>query len=148
MLCNCEITLLNRGPTRKISSDIRVLIMNSRAIRLLKQSFEQWSEDNGQRLGASLAFYTILSISPLVILVVAIVSLVFSRAHAQSLLLAQIHALMGSSAREAVQAMLVSGQRHAHGILSAILGLLTLVFGASGVFGELRPALNQIWNVE
>ena len=117
-------------------------------IRLLKQSFEQWSQDNGQRLGAALAFYTILSISPLVILVVAIVSLVFSRAHAQSLLLAQIHALMGSSAKEAVQAMLVSGQKHAHGILSAFLGLLTLVFGASGVFGELRSALNTIWKVK
>jgi membrane protein len=122
--------------------------MISNAVRLLKQSFEQWSQDNGPRLGAALAFYTVLSISPLVILVIAIVSLVFSRAHAQSLLLSQIHALMGSSAREAVQAMLVSGQKHAHGILSAFLGLLTLVFGASGVFGELRSALNTIWKVK
>jgi membrane protein len=122
--------------------------MISNAIRLLKQSFEQWNQDNGPRLGAALAFYTVLSISPLVILVIAIVSLVFSRAHAQSLLLSQIHALMGSSAREAVQAMLVSGQKHAHGILSAFLGLLTLVFGASGVFGELRSALNTIWKVK
>ena len=123
-------------------------MMKSKAVRLLIQSFEQWNQDNGPRLGAALAFYTILSISPLVILVIGIVSLVFSRSHAQSLLLAQVHSLMGASGSDAVQVMLSSSQKRGSGIFSAALGLVTLVFGASGVFGELRSALNTIWKVE
>jgi membrane protein len=120
-----------------------------KAIRdLLTQSFSMWNQDNAPRLGASLAFYTILSISPLVILVVAIVSLVFSRSSAQSLLLDQVQSLIGASGKDAVQAMLASGQKPSSGIVSSALGVVTLVFGASAVFTELRAALNAIWKVE
>jgi membrane protein len=123
--------------------------MKLKSVRsLLTESFSNWNRDNAPRLGAALAFYTILSISPLVIFVVAIVSLVFSRASAQGLLLAQVHSLLGTSGRDAVQAMLASGRQHSTGVFSTILGLVTLVFGASGVFGELRSALNMIWKVE
>jgi membrane protein len=115
---------------------------------LLTQSFSMWNQDSGPRLGASLAFYTILSISPLVILVVAIVSLVFSRSSAQSLLLAQVQSLIGAGGKDAVQTMLASGQKPSNGIVSSVLGVLTLVFGASAVFTELRAALNAIWKVE
>jgi membrane protein len=114
---------------------------------LLAQSFSNWNENNAPRLGAALAFYTILSISPLVIFVIGIVSLVFNRTSAENLLLAQVHSLVGESGREAVQGLLASGQRHADGIFSSVLGLITLVFGASGVFTELRSALNTIWKV-
>jgi membrane protein len=120
-----------------------------KAIRdLLTKSFSMWNQDNAPRLGASLAFYTILSISPLVILVVSIVSLVFSRSSAQSLLLAQVQSLIGASGKDAVQAMLVSGQKPSSGIVSSAVGVVTLVFGASAVFTELRAALNAIWKVE
>lgn len=115
---------------------------------LLTQSFSMWNRDNAPRLGASLAFYTILSISPLVILVVAIVSLAFSRSSAQSLLLAQVQSLIGASGKDAVQAMLSSGQKPSSGIVSSVLGVVTLIFGASAVFTELRAALNAIWKVE
>ena len=115
---------------------------------LLTKSFSMWNQDSAPRLGASLAFYTILSISPLVILVVAIVSLVFSRSSAQSLLLAQVQSLIGSGGKDAVQTMLASGQKPSSGIISSVLGVFTLVFGASAVFTELRAALNAIWKVE
>jgi membrane protein len=115
---------------------------------LLTQSFSNWNENNGTRMGAALAFYTILSISPLVIFVIAIVSLVVNRTSAQNLLLAQVHSLIGESGKEAVEGLLASGQRHASGIFSSVLGLATLVFGASGVFTELRSALNTIWKVK
>jgi membrane protein len=84
----------------------------------------------------------------LVIFVVAIVSLVLSRASAQALLMQQVQSLVGSSGRDAVAMMLANGQRHNHGIFSSILAFATLLFGASGVFGELRAALNKIWRVK
>ena len=115
---------------------------------LLVRSFSDWNDDNAPRLGASLAFYTILSISPLVLFSIAIVSLIFNRLSAQNLLLAQVHSLIGESGKDAVQGLLVSGQRHGTGLLSSVLGFLTLIFGASGVFTELRSALNSIWKVK
>jgi len=115
---------------------------------LLKSSFADWNADNAPRLGAALAFYTILSISPLVILVVAIVSLVFDRSSAQTQLLSQVQSIVGPEGRAAVQTMLASGQKASSGIFATAIGLLTLIFGASGVFGELRSALNAIWDAK
>lgn len=117
-------------------------------IALLKQSFTDWNDDNAPRLGAALAFYTILSISPLVIFVVSLISLVFNRASAQAHLLNQIQSLAGTDGRNAVQAMLASGQKTSSGILATMIGLVTLLFGASGVFNELRSALNLIWDAD
>ena len=115
---------------------------------LFSESFTKWNDDDAQRLGAALAFYTILSMSPLVIFVIAIVSLVFSRSSAQALLMAQVQSLIGASGRDAIAMMLANSQRHGHGLFSSILGFLTLIFGASGVFGELRSALNTIWKAK
>jgi membrane protein len=115
---------------------------------LLVRSFSSWNTDNGTRLGAALAFYTILSISPMVVFAIALVSLVVSRSSAQHLLLAQVHSLIGESGKDAVEGLLASGQRHDVGILSSLLGIITLIFGASGVFTELRSALNTIWKVK
>ena len=115
---------------------------------LFSDSFTKWGDDDAPRMGAALAFYTVLSMSPLVIFVIAIVSLVFSRASAQSLLMGQVQSLIGSSGRDAIAMMLANSQRHGHGLFSSILGFVTLIFGASGVFGELRSALNQIWRAK
>jgi membrane protein len=112
----------------------------------LRQSFNDWNDDNAPRLGAALAFYTILSISPLVILAIATVSLIFDRSRAQSHLLAEVQGMVGSAGRDAVQAMLQNGRKASSGTLSTIVGIITLAFGATGVFGELRSALNQIWD--
>ncbi len=121
---------------------------SSNLVAMFRRSFSDWNEDNAPRLGAALAFYTILSISPMVILVVAIVSLVFDRSHAQEHLLSQVQALVGPDGRNAVQSMLASGQKASSGIFATVIGLVTLIFGASGVFGELRSALNTIWDAK
>ena len=118
------------------------------ARHLFSESFDRWSDDDAQRMGAALAFYTILSMSPLVIFIVAIVSLVLSKSSAQALLMNQMQSLVGASGKDAVAIMLANGQRHHHGLLSSILGFATLLFGASGVFGELRSALNRIWRAK
>ena len=117
-------------------------------VSLLQRSFHDWNEDDAPRLGAALAFYTILSISPLVIFVVAIVSLFLDRSSAQSHLLAQVQSTIGPVGRSAVESMLASGEKASSGITATLIGLATLLFGASGVFGELRSALNTIWDAD
>ncbi len=114
-------------------------------VPLFNRSFEDWNRHNDTRMGAALAFYTIVSISPLVILVLAIVSLVFNKNAAEAQLLAKVQAMVGSQGRESVQAILMHGQKPFTGIFSTVAGVMVLFLGASGVFQELRAGLNNIW---
>jgi membrane protein len=114
-------------------------------ISLFHRSFDDWNRHNDTRMGAALAFYTIVSISPLVILVLAIVSLVFNKNAAEAQLLARVQSLAGSQGRESVQAILMHGQKTFTGIFSTVAGVVVLFLGASGVFQELRAGLNNIW---
>ena len=113
----------------------------------LKETFADWNKHEAPRLGAALAFYTILSLSPLVILVVALVGLFFDRSTAQTHILNQVQGMIGAEGGKAVESMLANAHKPSSGILGTIVGLLTLLFGASGVFGELRSAMNKIWEV-
>ena len=99
-------------------------------------------------MGASLAFYSVLSLAPLLILVVGICALVFGAAGAQAQILEQFRQMVGGEGARAVETVLKSAQKPASGIVASIIGLLTLLFGASGVFVELRSALNKLWDVE
>jgi membrane protein len=116
-------------------------------LSIIKATFAAWNRHEAPRLGAALAFYTILSLSPLVIIVVALAGLIFSRSTAQAHMLSQVQAMIGPEGGKAVEAMLASAQKPAAGILGSMVGLLSLLFGASGVFAELRSALNLIWEV-
>ncbi len=115
---------------------------------LLSRSVDDWNKHNATRMGAALAFYTIVSISPLVILILAIVSLVFNKNAAEAQLLAKVQELVGTQGRESVQTILVHSHRTFSGIFSTIIGVLVLFLGASGVFQELRSGLNTIWESE
>ncbi len=95
-----------------------------------------------------MAFYTILSLSPLVILTVAIVALAFGKSTAQQQILTQVQGMIGQEGGKAVQDMLEHAQKPSAGITASVIALLTLFFGASGVFGELRSALNKIWEAK
>jgi membrane protein len=112
---------------------------------ILKTTFTAWNGHEAPRLGAALTFYTILSLSPLVILVVALAVLFFSRSTAQAHILSQVQGMIGPVGGKAVESMLANSQKPAAGILGTIVGLLSLLFRASGVFTELRSALNLIW---
>jgi membrane protein len=114
---------------------------------LLSESFEEWNRHKGPRLGAALAFYTLLSLTPLLLIVVSIAGLAFGRQAAQSQIVWQIQDLVGPSGAQAIQALLDGARNTTHGILATVLGLLTLLFGASGVLIELRDALNTIWEI-
>ena len=115
---------------------------------VLKTAFASWNRHEAPRLGAALAFYTILSMSPLVILLVAITGLVLSHSTVEANILSEVRHMVGPQGAKAVAVMLANTQRPAAGILGAVIGVLSLLFGASGVFGELRSALNKIWEVE
>lgn len=112
---------------------------------LISRSFDDWNRHNDTRMGAALAFYTIGSISPLVILVLAIVSLVFNKNAAEAELLGEVQRLVGTQGRETVQTILAYGHRTFSGIFSTVIGVIVLFLGASGVFQELRQGLNSIW---
>ncbi|MBV9180345.1 MAG: YihY/virulence factor BrkB family protein [Acidobacteria bacterium] len=114
---------------------------------LLGESLNGWTKHNATRLGASLAFYTLLSLAPLLLVVISIVGLVFGRDAAEHDIVAQVQMLAGSPAAKAVQAFMQGSKNTTHGIITTIIGVLTLLFGASGVLIELRDALNTIWEV-
>ena len=113
--------------------------------RLLGDALEAWYRHNAPRLGASLAFYTILSLAPLLILVVAVASLFSGRAAVEGQIVWQIQNLAGKEGAEVVRQMLEGTRGPASGILATTLGLLTLFVGATGVVTELRDTLNTIW---
>jgi membrane protein len=99
-------------------------------------------------LGAALAFYTILSLAPLVIVVIPIAALIFGHSAAQSQLLGQVESVFGRQASHAVKGMIEQAEKPASGTFASIIGLTALLFGASGVFGELQSALNKMWGVK
>lgn len=114
---------------------------------LLSDSVDQWSRHNAPRLGASLAFYSLLSLAPLLLVVVSIVGIVFGHSTAERDTIQQIRSLVGPAAGKAVSAFLQGSQNTTHGIIATVIGLVTLLFSASGVLIELRDALNLIWEV-
>lgn len=117
------------------------------AARLLKASGREWSNDKAPRLGASLSYYTIFSLAPLLLLVVAIAGMALGREAAQGQIVAQLSGLMGADAATAIQTMLEKANDRGGGILSTIIGALTLIVGATGVLIELQDALNTVWKV-
>jgi membrane protein len=114
---------------------------------LLKTTFAKWYEHNVPRLGASVTFYTLLSLAPLLIIVVAVASAVFGRQAAEGQLVWQIRGVMGQQGAETVQALLRGAQSSGVGTVASMLGAITLFFGATAVVAELRDALNTIWCV-
>ena len=114
---------------------------------LLKATGKAWIDDIAPRLGASLAFYTLLSLAPILIVVVAIAALAFGQKAAQGQLIWEIQDLVGTEGARAIQDLIQSAYKPATGTLATVLGVLTLVLGASAVMVDLRDALNTIWHV-
>ncbi len=114
---------------------------------ILGDTVNEWVDDNAPRLGASLAFYTLLSLAPLLVVVVAIAAFVYGREAAQGQLFWQIRGLIGKQGAGTVQELIQSAYKPGAGIVATIIGVLTLLFGASTVVLELQEALNAIWHV-
>jgi membrane protein len=115
---------------------------------LLKDTAAEWSRDEAPRLGAALAYYATFSLAPLLIIAVAISGLVFGREAATGQIVGQIQGLVGQDTATTIQAMIAKSNQPATSILASVIGLVALLLGASGVFGELQQSLNAIWDIE
>ncbi|MGF1457622.1 MAG: YihY/virulence factor BrkB family protein [Leptolyngbyaceae cyanobacterium] len=118
--------------------------------RLIKEAFEQWNQDDASRLAAALAYYTIFSIAPLLILVIAITSLFFDRAIVRQELIDQMQTLVGNDGAAFLQTVLDNANRPGErsGIFASAVSIGLLLVGATGVLTQLQAALNAVWNVE
>jgi membrane protein len=118
----------------------------SRAFDLIKQTATKWNDRDAPRLGAALAFYTLLSLAPLVVLVVAICGFFLSRSTAEQELLGQARQLVGYSGANTLRSLVDNASQTREGLVASSIAIITLIFGASGVFVELRDSLNTIWD--
>jgi membrane protein len=116
--------------------------------QILKLSYQDWKEDKASRLSAALAYYTIFSLAPLLIIVIAVTGLFWQHQAVQDQVMGQIQGLVGKEGARFVSDLLTSASNPARGITATIIGIITLVFGALGVFNELHNSLNIIWNVK
>ncbi len=116
-------------------------------LQLVKSTFAAWSDDNVPRLGAALAYYTALSLAPLVVVVVAVAGLAFGKQAVQGELLWQIQNTVGKDGAAFIQQLIQSAGHQRSGIIATVLALLTLFFGATTCVVELTDALNTIWHV-
>ena len=115
------------------------------AWNLLKNSVLEFINDNALSRGASIAFYTVTSIAPVLLIVIAIAGLVFGDDAARNAIQAQLSGLMGPQSAEMLQNAVKSASGRSTGILATAIGILTLIVTASGVFGEMQSTLNAIW---
>ncbi len=116
--------------------------------KLLSATYTKWTADRAQGLGAALAFYSIFSLAPLLLIVIAIVGLVFGQETAQDRIIGQIQGVVGEESAKAIHSMIEESRNPASGILATVLALVLLLLGATGVFVQLQEALNTIWRVE
>jgi len=114
---------------------------------LFKTSASEWSNDKAPRLGAALSYYTIFSLAPLLLLVVAVAGLALGREAAEGKIVEQLSGLIGREAGATIQSMIAKSDQKGGGILATAIGLVTLVAGATGVLIELQDALNTVWKV-
>jgi len=117
-------------------------------VRLFVATFQSWQEDKAPRLGAALAYYTIFSIPPLLILLIGMASIVFGRDAVEGRVVGTIQGLVGTGGSAAIQDMLRSTRAGGQGPIAAAIGFGTLLLGASGVISNLKDSLNTIWEVE
>lgn len=117
-------------------------------LSLFKETFKEFGEDKAPRLGAALAYYTIFSVGPLLLIAVAMAGIFFGQEAAQGRISAELGKVFGSKMAESLETMVQAAAKPKTGTLATIVGVITLLLGASGVFGQLKDALNTIWNVE
>jgi membrane protein len=122
----------------------------SNAFSLLKQTFNEWLQDKAPQLGAALAYYTVFSLAPLVLVLLAIVGVLFRNdpAGAWNKITQQMSYFLDPSALQVVQSIAQNASQPGKSTIATIIGIALALFGASGVFGQLQDALNTIWGVK
>ncbi|VEP18494.1 Ribonuclease BN [Hyella patelloides LEGE 07179] len=115
---------------------------------LLKEAFKEWQNDKASLLAAALAYYTVFSITPLLVIAIAIVGAVFGQETARGEILEQINSLVGEQGAQAIEMALNNANQPEISSVASIISVVVLLIGASGVFAQLQEALNTVWNVK
>ncbi|MFM8321662.1 MAG: YihY/virulence factor BrkB family protein [Chloroflexota bacterium] len=115
---------------------------------LLKDAYTEWSEDKAARLAAALAYYTVFSMVPMLVVVISLAGLLGSGTTVQQAILFQVGNLIGDQGSAFIGDLIQAASRPSTGIIATALGTVTLLFGALGVFGQLQESLNTIWEVQ
>ena len=116
-------------------------------LSLFGEAFRDWGEDKAERLGAALAYYTIFSIGPLLVVVIAMAGLIFGDAAAQGQVAEQLEGFLGADGAATIQEMIKSASAPTAGIIATGIGVVTLLLGAAGILLQLKGALNTVWEV-
>ncbi len=115
--------------------------------QMTKAAVKAWVEDYAQSMGAALSYYTLFSLAPLLIIVIAIAGMVFGQEAAQGEIVAQLRGIMGEEGAVAVEGLLKATREPAQGVVATIVGVAILLLGATAIFAELQSALDRIWRV-
>jgi membrane protein len=113
---------------------------------LTRESVSQWSDDYAASMGAALAYYTIFSIAPLIVIAIAVAGFFFGQDAARGEIFAQLRGLIGDEGATAIQGVVKSAGETGKGTFAAIAGIVTLLLGATTVFGELQSDLDRVWD--
>lgn len=114
---------------------------------LLKQTARSWLDDYAPSMGAALAYYTLFSLAPLLLIAISVAGLIFGEEAAHGEISIQLRSMMGDAGASAVQDLLAGVRQPAQGSVGTAVGLLLLVLGATTVFAELQDSLDRIWRV-
>lgn len=115
---------------------------------LLKETFVEWNTDKASRLAAALAYYTIFSLAPLLIIAIAIAGAVFGDDAARGKIVEQIQGLVGRDGAQFIETAIESADKPRTGSIASLISVVILLVGASGLFAQLQDALNTIWEVQ
>ena len=122
--------------------------MFANAWTLAKESVAGFIDDDALSHGAAIAFYSVTSLAPILLVVVAIAGLAFGEEAAQNAVVGQLSGLMGQQSAELLQSAIRSASGKSSGIVASVVGIVTLLVAASGVFGEMQATLNVIWKTK
>jgi membrane protein len=118
-------------------------------LSLLKQTASEWMEDDAPSLGAALAYYTVFSLAPLMTIAIAMAGFFFGKEAAQGQIFDELRVLLGEEGGKAVEEMVQSANAQpTAGVVATVISVIILLFGASGVFGQLQASLNKMWGVK
>lgn len=115
--------------------------------QMIKAAVEAWLDDYAPSMGAALSYYTLFSLAPMLIIVIAVAGMVFGQEAAQGEIVAQLRGIMGQEGAVAVEGMLKAAREPAQSVVATIVGIAVLLLGATAIFGELQSALDRIWRV-
>ncbi len=114
---------------------------------LIKDTFSAWGEDKAAQLAAALSYYAIFSLAPLLIVLIAIAGIFLGNQAAQNQIVIHIQGAIGKNGAEFIQNMIKNARNTNAGIVATVIGIITLLLGATGLFGQLQNTMNEIWDV-